>query len=127
VLNGLLTVQHHHFDRGSDSETFNDPGEWAKASYYDDPINSIEPLPDTSSDYRQAALFHLQLMLAVDEFITAAEDARLAIVAVSVCLGWPSTRSLSISNIAEQLGCTPATLTRSITRFKTLAGQAGGA
>jgi hypothetical protein len=51
-----------------------------------------------------------------------AQDARLAIVAVSVALGWPSTRTLTIDNIAKQLGCTLATLTRSIARFKALAG-----
>jgi hypothetical protein len=36
--------------------------------------------------------------------------------------------ALSIDNISGQLGCSPATLTRSIARFKTLAGlnSAGG-
>ena len=56
-------------------------------------------------------------MLAVDQFLAEAPDARVGIVAVSICLGWPSTRSLSIANIAGQLGCTPATLT-SRRRFK---------
>jgi Homeodomain-like domain len=115
----------HHRDRDSDSE-FNDPGGWNKASDFDDPIDSIEPLPDVPNDYRQAALYHLQLMFAVDEFVTAAPDARVAVVAVA--LGWPSARGLSISNIADQLGRSPSTLTRSIARFKTLAGlnSAGG-
>jgi hypothetical protein len=111
----------HHFDRGSDSD-FNDPGGWNKASYFDDPTDSIEPLPDVPNDYRQAAIYHLQLMFAVDEFVTAAPDARVAVVAVAVVLGWPSARGLSVGNIADQLGCSPATLTRSIARFKTLAG-----
>jgi hypothetical protein len=117
----------HHRDRGSDSE-FNDPGGWNKASYFDDPIDSIEPLPDVPNDYRQAAIYHLQLMFAVDEFLSAAQDARLAVVAVAVVLGWPSARGLSVVNIADQLGCSPATLTRSIARFKTMAGlnSAGG-
>jgi hypothetical protein len=51
-------------------------------------------------------------MLAVDEYVTAAEDARLAVVAVSVTLQWPSTRGLSIGNIAGQLGCSPSAVTR---------------
>ena len=116
----------HHRDRGSDSE-FNDPGGWNKASYFDDPIDSIEPLPDVPNDYRQAAIYHLQLMFAVDEFLSAAQDARLAVVAVAVVLGWPSARGLSVGNIADQLGCSPATLTRSIARFKTMAGLNSGA
>ena len=115
----------HHFDRGSDSE-FNDPGGWNKASYFDDPIDSIEPLPDAPNDYRQAALYHLRIMLAVDRFITAADDARLAVVAVSIALGWPSTRGLTVPEIAEQLGTTPATITRACTRFREMSGLAGG-
>jgi AraC-like DNA-binding protein len=110
----------HHPDRGSDSD-FNDPGGWNKASYFDDPIDSIEPLPDAPNDYRQAAICNLQLMFAVDEFLSAAPDARVAVVAVAVTLGWPSARGLSIDNISDQLGCSPSTLTRSIARFKTLA------
>jgi hypothetical protein len=121
VVNDSLTVQ-HHFDRGSDSETFNDPGEWAKASYNHHQCDDFEPLPDAPNDYRAAALYHLQLMYAVDDFITAATDSRLAVVAVAVALGWPSARGLSVGNVADQLGCSLSTLTRSIARFKTLAG-----
>jgi hypothetical protein len=117
----------HHPDRGSDSE-FNDPGGWNKASYFDDPIDSIEPLPDVPNDYRQAAIYHLQLMFAVDEFITAAPDARGAVVAVAVVLGWPSARGLSVGNIAGQLGCSPTMITRACARFREMAGlnSAGG-
>jgi len=86
----------------------------------------MEPLPDEPNPYREAALHFLGILYAVDEFITAAPDAR---VAVAVTLGWPSARGLSIDNTSGQLGCTTATLTRSIARFKTLAGlgvPAGG-
>src|SRR6476620_3332211 len=37
--------------------------------------------------------------------------------------GWPSVRRLGVGNIADQLGCTPAPLTRSIAPYKTLAGS----
>ena len=63
---------------------FCDPASWNAASYSPDLLDEIEPLPDKPNGYRSAALYHLQIMLAVDEFITAAEDARLAVVAVSV-------------------------------------------
>jgi hypothetical protein len=127
MVNGFLTVQ-HHFDPGSDSDTFNDPSTWQKASYDRHPCDDLEPIDLAPNGYRQAALTYLNLMWTVDEFITAAEDARLAVVAVAVVLGWPSARGLSIGNIAGQLGCTPAALTRSIARFKAIAGldSAGG-
>jgi hypothetical protein len=119
----------HHRDPGSDSE-FNDCAEWNRASYTPDFLAELgEPLPDAPNDYRAAALFHLGIMYAVDEFLTAAPDARVGIVAVAVVLGWPSTRGLSVGDIAGQLDCTPTALTRSIARFKTLAGlgvSAGG-
>jgi hypothetical protein len=128
MVKGSLTVQ-HHFDRGSDSETFNNPGEWNKASYTPDILAEIgEPLPEVPNSYRQAAIYHLRLMYAVDEFLTAAEDSRLAVVAVAVAFNWPSARGLTLGNIADQLGCSLSTLTRSIARFKLLAGlgSAGG-
>jgi AraC-like DNA-binding protein len=68
-------------------------------------------------------------MYVVDDFLSTAEDSRLAVVAVAVVLGWPSARGLTLGNIADQLGCSPSTLTRCIARFKTLAGlgvSAGG-
>jgi hypothetical protein len=119
----------HHFDRGSDSDTFNDAGGWNRASYTPDLLAELgEPLPEAVNGYRRAAIYHLQLMFAVDEFVTAAPDARVAVVAVAVVLGWPSARGLSIDNTSSQLGCTPATLARSISRFKAIAGldSAGG-
>jgi hypothetical protein len=61
----------HHPDRGSDSD-FNDPGGWNKASYFDDPIDSIEPLPDKPNEYRQVAIYYLGIMFAVDEFLETA-------------------------------------------------------
>jgi Homeodomain-like domain len=124
MVKGFLTVQ-YHFDQGADSE-FDDPASWTKASYLAHPVDSIEPICDEPNPYRQAAIFHMRLMFTIDRFIETTEDARLAVVAVAFVMQWPSVRGLSISNIADQLGCSPATLTRSIARFKTLAGLAGG-
>jgi hypothetical protein len=61
-------------------------------------------------------------MYSVDQFLTEAKDARFAVIVVAVVLGWPSAQGLTIGEIARQLGCTPAALTRSIARFKALAG-----
>jgi hypothetical protein len=86
----------HHRDGGADND-FNDPGGWDRASYSAHPIDSMEPLSDEPNGYREAALYHLRLMYAVDEFLTAAEDSRLAIVTVAATLGWPSARGLATS------------------------------
>jgi hypothetical protein len=117
----------HHPDRGSDNDL--DPARWNRASYTPDLLAELgEPLPDVANGYRVAAQFFLARMFAVDEFITESIDARLAVVSVAIVLQWPSIRGLSIVDIAGQLGCTPLALTRSIARFKTLAGlgSAGG-
>jgi hypothetical protein len=119
----------HHRDQGSDSDTC-DPASWNRASYTPDFLAEIgEPLPEKPNDYREAALHFCRIMSCIDEFITAAPDARVAVVAVAVVLGWPSARGLSVGNIADQLGCSLSTLTRSIARFKAIAGlgvSAGG-
>ena len=57
-------------------------------------------------------------MFAIDRFIEAAEDARLAVVAVALVLGWPSTRGLTVPEIAEQLGVSTSTITRACARFR---------
>jgi hypothetical protein len=118
----------HHRDDGVDND-FNDPAGWNRASYTPDMIAEIgEPLPDPVNDYREAALHFVRTMYAVDEFITAAPDARVAVVAVAVVLGWPSALGFTLGDITDQLGCSPSTLTRCIARFKTMAGlsSAGG-
>ena len=83
------------------------------ASYTPDLFAELgEPLPEAVNGYRAAALAWLNAMIAVDEFILAAPDARLAVVSVAICLGWPSTRGLTVPEIAEQLGVSTSTITR---------------
>jgi hypothetical protein len=101
----------HHHDCGADND-FDDPASWNRASYTPDMLAEIgEPLAEKPNDYREASLHFCRIMFCVGEHVLAAPDARVAVVAVAVTLGWPSARDLSISNIAGQLGCSPATLT----------------
>ncbi len=118
---GGLSSQVKHA-RDSDPESFNDPSGWNRASYSAHPIDSIELLSDEPNGYRQAALHHSELMYAIDRFIEAAPDARLAVVAVAVVLGWPSTRGLTVPEIAEQLGVSTSTIARACARFREMAG-----
>ena len=77
-------MRHYHEPAGP-SET-NDPAGWDRASYTPDLLAELgEPLPEPVNRYRQAALYHLQLMYAVDDFITAAKDARFAVIVVASC------------------------------------------
>jgi hypothetical protein len=62
----------------------------------------MEPLSDEPNSYRAAALHHLGLMYSVDEFITAAKDARLAVIVVAIVLGWAVRIQQSRGNLA---GC----------------------
>jgi hypothetical protein len=94
----------HHRDCGSDNDLDGDRARWNRDSYSAHPIDSMEPLSDEPNGYRAAAIHHLGIMYAVDDFITAAPDARVAVVAVAVVLGWPSARGFSIGDIADQLG-----------------------
>ena len=117
----------HHEPAGSD-ET-NDPAGWDRASYTPDLLAELgEPLPDVVNGYRAAALAWLKCMLMIDEFITTAPDARLAVVAVAIVLGWPSTRGLTVPEIARQLGVSTSTIARACNRFREMAGldSAGG-
>jgi hypothetical protein len=115
-------VKHSHdFDND-----FLDPAGWNRASYTPDLLAEIgEPLPEASND-RGVAIYFLGIMFAADEFIMAASDARFAVIVVAVTLQWPSVRDLSVSNIADQLGCSPATITRSMTKIREMSGLAGG-
>jgi hypothetical protein len=121
-------MRHFHEPAGFD-DSDGDPAGWNRASYNHHPCDDFEPLPDTSSDYRQAALYHLKIMLAVDRYLETAPDARLAVIAVAVVLGWPSTRGLTVTEIADQLGISTSTIARACTRFREMAGlgvSAGG-
>jgi Homeodomain-like domain len=120
MVNGKPTM-HHHRDPAPDND-FNDPGGWDKASYSAHPIDSMEPLSDEPNPYRAAAIYHLQLMYVVDEFVAAAPDARLAVIAVAVVLGWPSARGWTVPEIAGQLGVSASTITRACARFREMSG-----
>jgi hypothetical protein len=102
---------HHHRDGGPDNDL--DPANWNKASYTPDLFAELgEPIPEVVNGYRAISLDFLKVMLAVDEFVTAAEDARFAVITVAIVLGWPSARGFTLTEIAEQLGVSASTINR---------------
>jgi hypothetical protein len=88
-------MRHFHQPAGSSDST--DPATWVAASYQSHPVDFLEPIDLEPNGYRQAAIRYLGIMFAVDEFITAAQDARLATIAIAVTLQWPSVRGLTIA------------------------------
>src|SRR5258708_2727106 len=112
----------------SDEPEFCDPAGWNLASYTAHPIDSIEPLPDHSSSYRDAALECLRILGSVDRFMSRARDSRLAWTAISCTLELTSTSKLTETEIARQLGVSEQSVRRAMNKFMRLANldPAGG-
>lgn len=70
----------------SDFSAAADPASWNLASYEHHPCDDLEPLDTTSSEYREASVKLLSLVLAMDTHMTGIHDARM---------GWVSIASLS--------------------------------
>jgi hypothetical protein len=118
-----------YFHEPAGTDDFDDPAAWNRASYNHHPCDDFEPLPDVPNPYREAAIFHLGIMLAVDQFVETAKDARFAIIVVAIVLGWPSARGFTLTEISDQLGVSALTITRACDRFREMAGlgvSAGG-
>jgi hypothetical protein len=107
---------------------FQDPADWNAASYNAHPIDSIEPLPDHHSEYRDAALECMKILRSVDAFMSRTADARLAWTAVSSAIGLTSTSKLTEAEIARQIGVSELRVRRAVTKFTRLADidSAGG-
>jgi hypothetical protein len=110
----------HHSDLGFDHK-FHDVADSDLASYAAHPIDEIEPLPDNPDPYRGAALDHLQVLLAIDEFMTVSENPRLAWITVAITFDLISIRGLTPVEIAKQLGTSAAEVRRATARFQEMA------
>lgn len=105
----------------TDLESSSDPSTWNAASYSCHPVDTIEPLDINRSDYREAALHFSRIMFCVDTFTACSRDARLAIIQVSIALGWPSTRGMTETAIAAELGITKQALSKGVAKFLRMA------
>jgi len=111
-----------------DEPKFLDPSDWNIASYNAHPVDQIEPLPDHSSSYRDAALECMKILRSVDVFMSRATDPRLAWVAVSCTLELTSTSKLTEAEIARQIGVSEQSVRRAMAKFTKIANldPAGG-
>jgi hypothetical protein len=100
---------------------FHDPADWNAASYNAHPIDSIEPLPDHHTGYRDAALECMKILRSVDAFMSQERDPRLAWVAISCTLELTSTSKLTEAEIARQIGVFELRVRRAVTKFTRLA------
>jgi hypothetical protein len=108
-------------DFSFDEPEFLDPADWNLASYTHHPVDDLEPLPDHSSLYRDAALECMQILRCVDAFMSRATDPRLAWTTVSHTIGLASTQGLSEAEIARQIGVSELRVRRAVTKFTRLA------
>jgi len=100
---------------------FLDPADWNAASYNAHPIDSIEPLPDHHTEYRDAALECMKILRSVDAFMSQERDPRLAWVAVSCTLELTSNHGLAQAEIARQIGVSEQSVRRAMNKFTRLA------
>ena|SRR6266403_1449864 len=100
---------------------FLDPADWNAASYNADPIDSIEPLPDRHTSYRDASLECMKILRSVDVFMSRATDPRLAWTAIASAIGLNSTAGLNEAKIARQLGVSELSVRRATAKFTRLA------
>jgi len=105
-----------------DSDSFNDPAAWSRCATAQTAVDVIEPQVGELNDFREASLDLLRLLLVVDAFCSRSRDARLSWVAVSLVLQLHSVRHLSHSEVCRQMGISQDTLSRSMSRFRAIAG-----
>ena len=111
----------HSASNNRATDGFQDAAEWNVSSYTDHPVETLEPLEDAASPYREAAIGCLKVLAAMDDFLTTIDDARAGWIAVAIVLKLTSVRGLSVANIASQLRYSPTTINRYISRFAKLA------
>jgi hypothetical protein len=100
---------------------FQDPADWDLASYTYHPVDDLEPLPDYSTSYRDAALECMKILRSFDVFMSRATDPRLAWIAVSCAIGLTSTSKLTEAEIARQIGVSEQSVRRAMNKFTKLA------
>jgi hypothetical protein len=105
-----------------DHDSFDDPAGWGRCSTAQTPVDVIEPQVGELNEYREASLNLLRLLLVCDAFCSRSQDARLSWVAVALVLQLDSVRNLSHAEICRRMGVSENTLSRSMTRFRAIAG-----
>jgi hypothetical protein len=107
---------------GYDHDSFQDPAEWGRCSTAQTAVDILEPQADELNEYREASLNLLRLLLVCDAFISRSKDTRLSYVTCALVLQLHSVQHLSQAELCRQMGISEDTLSRSMTRFRALAG-----
>jgi hypothetical protein len=119
------TFRVKHRDPYSGAAKFHDPADWDAACVGPSQIDEIEPLDDVAATpYRAAALSHLRVLLAIDEYMSTSSDVRLAWITVAITFDLTSVRGWTEVQIANHLGVSPSTLRCATERFREMAGLA---
>jgi hypothetical protein len=102
----------------------NDPASWNEASCTADPIDALEPIELSESDYRICARRFLACLDGIDRFMSATHSGLPSRkwIAVSLGLGLGSTRGRSETELALELGITRAAVSKSVIQVLELTG-----
>jgi hypothetical protein len=113
-----------HAQHAASVDDFNDPADWSTCLTSETAVDVLEPLPEPVNPYRQAALTHFRVLLAVDAFMTESEDPRLAWISIAVTANLHSVHGRSPGEICSEMGVAEEDLERSVVQFRALAGIA---
>ena len=82
-------------------------------------LESVADEPPQSNDYREAALRGLQVLTSSLDWIATNGSPRVATHAVALALGVDTIcQGRSMSDIAQELGVTPAALSKQVKQFR---------
>ena len=95
---------------------FNDPADFSEASYQHHPVEDLEPLDATTSEYRECAVRMLRVLDIVDWFMCRREQGPpREWHAVSLALGLSSTRGLTETEVARHWGVSRQCISKDVT------------
>lgn len=93
---------------------------YANIEQIPDPHNlDIEAEENEPNEYREASMRYLQVITSCLDWVTANDNPRLASYAVAYALGIDTIcQGRSMSDLAQDLGCSVAALSKQIKQFR---------
>jgi hypothetical protein len=115
----VLNVKIH-----SRTESLNDPADWDAASEFHHPVDELEPLESTTSEYRRCALQLLHVLRGLDRFMCSGHTHQPGRrwTAVSLALGLASTSGRTETELAEEGGVCRAAISKDVIRVLKFTG-----
>jgi hypothetical protein len=113
-----VSYVHHSAARSQ----FNDPADYDSASFEHHPVEDLEPIDTTTSDYRAVAMRMIILLDTVDWRMQRCQDPRKTWIAFAIFAGLHSVAGRTLTSIANEMGVTKQALSRDVTLFARVTG-----